>query len=54
LSPLTKFAELNCYLAHVKHSEAALEWAEMSSEPIFFDCKHIVDFGSGWLILIEK
>jgi hypothetical protein len=42
------------YPAYVKHNETTLEWAEMSSKPILFDCEHIVDSGFGWLILMEK
>lgn len=46
--------QLHRYPAHVKHNKAALEWAEMSFEPILFDCEHSVDSGFGWLILMEK
>jgi hypothetical protein len=28
--------------------------AEMSAEPIPFDCEHIVDSGFGWLNSMEK
>ena len=28
--------------------------AEMSAEPMPFDCEHIVDSGLGWLISMEK
>ena len=28
--------------------------AEMSAEPMPFDCEHIVDSGLGWLIAMEK
>jgi len=29
-------------------------YAEMSAEPIPFDCERIVDFGFGWLITMER
>ncbi|HLO50107.1 MAG TPA: hypothetical protein VK211_16955 [Kamptonema sp.] len=54
LQKLIAVAQPNRYPAYVKHSKAALEWAEMSVEPILFDCEHIVDSGFGWLILMEK
>jgi hypothetical protein len=43
----------------LKHSEAAPEWygyctAELSAEPMPFDCERIVDSGFGWLITMEK
>jgi hypothetical protein len=28
--------------------------AEMSAEPMPFDCEHIVDSGLGWLISMEQ
>jgi hypothetical protein len=50
------------YPAYAKHSEAAPEWygfcrridAEMSVEPMPFDCQRIVYSGSAWLITMEK
>jgi hypothetical protein len=28
--------------------------AEISAEPVPFDCEHIIDSGRGWLISMEK
>lgn len=54
LQRLPVAAQQERYPAYVKHSEAALEWAKMSSEPILCDCEYIVDSSFGWLILTEK
>ncbi|XGV97534.1 MAG: hypothetical protein ACAF41_33060 [Leptolyngbya sp. BL-A-14] len=51
---ILKTTDQGRYPTYVTHNEAALEWVEMSSEPILFYYKHIVDSGLGWLIMMEK